>query len=200
MIGSLRGTVLERDLGAGTAIVEVGGVGYVVHVTERTLAELEPATEAFLFVHHHITEATQALYGFLARDERVAFQTLLKVNGVGPASALAIIATHPPAALVDIVANGDKAALTLVPGIGPKTAERLMVELKNRFSVPVLEQATAGGGSTAVSDVREALLGLGYTDVEVREALQELRQGGVGDADAATLLRESLKLLGARRA
>ena len=197
MIGSLRGTVLERDLAATTAIVEVGGVGYVVHVTERTLAELEPGSEAFVFVHHHITEANQALYGFLARDERVAFQTLLKVNGVGPSSALSILATHPPAALVDIVASGDKAALTLVPGIGPKTAERLMVELKNRFSIPMLDSAGAGGGgSTAVSDVREALLGLGYTDTEVRDTLRELPT----DSEASALLRDALKLLGARRA
>jgi Holliday junction DNA helicase RuvA len=195
MIGSLRGVVLERDLAASAAIVEVAGVGYVVHVTERTLAELEPATEAFVFVHHHITEANQALYGFLSRDERVAFQTLLKVNGVGPASALSILATHPPAALVDIVASGDKAALTLVPGIGPKTAERLMVELKNRFSIPLLDQAASGNGSTAVSDVREALLGLGYTDTEVRDTLRELP----ADADPAVLLRDALKLLGARR-
>ncbi|HWL43561.1 MAG TPA: Holliday junction branch migration protein RuvA [Ilumatobacter sp.] len=196
MIGSLRGTVLERDLTATTAVVEVAGVGYVVHVTERTLAELEPGSEAFVFVHHHITEANQALYGFLARDERVAFQTLLKVNGVGPSSALSILATHPPAALVDIVASGDKAALTLVPGIGPKTAERLMVELKNRFSIPILDSPTTGAGSTVVSDVREALLGLGYTDVEVRDTLRELP----ADADAAVLLREALKALGARRA
>jgi Holliday junction DNA helicase RuvA len=197
MIGSLRGDVLERDLAASTAIIEVAGVGYVVHVTERTLAELEPASAAFLFVHHHITEATQALYGFLSRDERVAFQTLLKVNGVGPSSALSILATHPPSALVDIVASGDKAALTLVPGIGPKTAERLMVELKNRFSIPVLDQASSPNGSTTVvSDVREALAGLGYGDAEIRDTLREL----ASDTDAATLLREALKSLGARRA
>ncbi len=196
MIASLRGTVLERDLGAATAVLDVGGVGYLVHVTERTLAELEPSSEAFVFVHHHITEANQALYGFLSRDERVAFQTLLKVNGVGPSSALAILATHPPAALVDIVASGDKAALTLVPGIGPKTAERLMVELKNRFSIPVLEHAGTGAGGTVVSDVREALLGLGYSDTEVRDTLRELP----ADTDAATLLREALTSLGARRA
>ena len=196
MIGSLRGTVLERDLTATTAIVEVAGVGYVVHVTERTLAELEPGSEAFVFVHHHITEANQALYGFLARDERVAFQTLLKVNGVGPSSALSILATHPPSALVDIVASADKAALTLVPGIGPKTAERLMVELKNRFSIPVLDQAGGAGGSTAVSDVREALLGLGYSDAEIRDTLRELPTTG----DASAMLREALKALGARRA
>jgi len=196
MIGSLRGVILERDLTANTVLVEVGGVGYIVHVTERTLAELEPSTEAFVFVHHHIREADQALYGFLSRDERVAFQTLLKVNGVGPALGLAVLATHPPATLVDIVAGADVAALTLVPGVGKKTAERLMVELKNRFNIPILDGAGAATGSSAVADVREALLGLGYLDTEIRDTLRELPT----DLDAAALLRDALTSLGARRA
>ena len=194
MIGSLRGEVLERGLD-GTVLIEVGGVGYVVVVSPRTLPELEPTSAVFLYVHHHIREDVQTLYGFATREERATFQTLIATHGVGPGLAMAILATHPPAALVDIVASGDKAALTLVPGIGPKTAERLMVELKNRFSIPLLDQAASGNGSTAVSDVREALLGLGYTDTEVRDTLRELP----GDADPAVLLRDALKLLGARR-
>ena len=117
MIGSLRGEILERDL-AGSVLIEVGGVGYVVHVSQRALAELEPSTTAFLYVHHHIREADQQLYGFLTRDERSTFQTLIGVHNVGPALGMAIIATHPPAALVDIVAGQDVAALTLVPGVG----------------------------------------------------------------------------------
>ena len=101
MIGSLRGEVLERDL-AGSVLIEVGGVGYVVNVSPRALAELEPSTPAFLYVHHHIREDTQQLFGFLTRDERATFQTLIATHGVGPALAMAILATHPPAALVDI--------------------------------------------------------------------------------------------------
>ena len=196
MIGSLRGEILERDLG-GTVLVEVGGVGYVVHVSQRALAELEPATSAFLHVHHHIREADQQLYGFLSRDERSTFQTLIGVHNVGPALAMSIIATHPPAALVDIVAEQDAAALTLVPGIGKKTAERLLVELKSKLSVPVLDgPAGAAGGGSAVADVREALLGLGYGDAEIRDTLRDLDSSG----DAASLLRDALKSLGARRA
>jgi Holliday junction DNA helicase RuvA len=194
MIGSLRGEVLERDL-SGAVLLEVGGVGYVVNVSQRALAELEPSTQAFLYVHHHIREDTQQLFGFLSRDERVTFQTLIGTHGVGPALAMAIIATHPPAALVDIVANQDTAALTLVPGVGKKTAERLLIELKSRLSVPVLEGA-GGGGSSVVSDVREALAGLGYGDAEIRDTLRELPSTG----DAADLLRDALKALGARRA
>jgi holliday junction DNA helicase RuvA len=197
MIGSLRGQVLERDL-AGWVLVEVAGVGYVVHVSPRALAELEPSTPAFLYVHHHIREDAQQLYGFLTRDERATFQTLISTHGVGPALAMAIIATHPPVVLVDIVANGDVAALTLVPGVGKKTAERLLIELKSRLQVPVLDAVGGGGsaGSSAVADVREALSNLGYADVEIREALRELPPGD----DASMLLRDALKLLGARRA
>jgi Holliday junction DNA helicase RuvA len=199
VIGSLRGQVLERGHD-GTVLVEVGGVGYLVTVTPRTLAELEPTVPVFLHIHHHIREDAQTLYGFLARDERSTFQVLIATHGVGPALALAILGTHGPAALVDIVANGDLASLTLVPGVGKKTAERLLVELKSRLSVPVLEMSGVGAGSatgsSAVADVREALAGLGYGTDEVREVLRELPT----DADAATLLREALKTLGARRA
>jgi Holliday junction DNA helicase RuvA len=198
VIGSLRGQVLERDLG-GWVLLEVAGVGYVVHVSPRALAELEPSAPAFLYVHHHIREDAQQLYGFLTRDERATFQTLISAHGVGPALAMAIIATHPPGALVDIVANGDVAALTLVPGVGKKTAERLLIELKSRLRVPVLDAVGGGGGtgaSSAVADVREALSNLGYADTEIRDALRELPHGD----DASVLLRDALKLLGARRA
>ena len=197
MIGSLRGEVLERDLD-GSVLIEVGGVGYVVHVSQRALAELEPSTQAFLHIHHHIREADQQLYGFLTRDERATFQTLIGVHNVGPALGMAIIATHPPTALVDIVANQDVAALTLVPGVGKKTAERLLVELKSKLSVPVLDGvgASGDGGGSAVADVREALAGLGYGENEIRDTLRELPAVD----DAAALLRDALKALGARRA
>ena len=196
MIGSLRGSVLERTTDS-TVLLEVNGVGYLVTVSHRTLAELEPSSTTFLYVHHHIREDTQQLYGFLTRDERVTFQTLIATHGVGPALAMAIIATHPPNALVDIVADGDIAALTLVPGVGKKTAERLIVELRDRLSIPVLENAgSVGAQSSAVADVREALTGLGYGSDEVRDVLRDL----ASDTDSATLLREALKSLGARRA
>ncbi len=195
MIGSLRGQVLERDLD-GSVLLEVAGVGYQVAVTERTLAELEPGAEVFLHVHHHITDATQALFGFLAKDERVTFQTLIKTNGVGPAIALAVLATHPPTALVDIVANNDTAALTLVSGIGKKTAERMMVELRDRLSLPMLDDGGGAAAGSSVAEVREALAGLGYAPDEIRDVLRELPS----DAPSATLLRDALKILGAKRA
>jgi MoxR-like ATPase len=117
MIGSLRGIVLERT-GDSTVLVEVGGVGYLVAVSPRTLAELEPSSPVFLYIHHHIREDAQMLYGFRQRDERSTFEVLIATHGIGPALAMAILGTHAPAALVDIVTTGDLAALTLVPGVG----------------------------------------------------------------------------------
>ena len=197
MIGSLRGTVLERT-DAGTALVEVGGVGYLVSLTPRTLAELEPGSPSFLYVHHHIREDSQTLFGFLHRDERTTFQVLINTHGIGPALALAILGTHSPSALVDIVATSDLGALTLVPGVGKKTAERLLVELRNRLDLPMLDHVSVGcgGGGTVLGDVREALAGLGYAQDEIRDSLRELPVSG----DASILLRDALKLLGAKRA
>jgi Holliday junction DNA helicase RuvA len=195
MIGSLRGSVLER-LDDGRVLVEVGGVGYLVTVTPRTLAELEPTSPVFLYVHHHIREDTQTLFGFLRRDERAAFDILIATHGIGPALAVAILGTHSPTALVDIVAGNDLGALTLVPGVGKKTAERLLVELRNRLSLPMLDPLSTNGSGTNVGNVREALSGLGYASEEIREAMRELPES----ASAEDLLRDALRLLGARRA
>ncbi len=190
MIGSLRGEVLEREL-TGTALVEVAGVGYIVHVTERTLAELEPGAKVFLHVHHHVTETNEALFGFLQRDERLTFQSLIKINKVGPSLAMAVLATHTPGSLVDIVAANDAGALSLVPGIGKKTAERLLVDLRGSFSLPSIEPSGSSSASSPVGEVREALAGLGYGSDEIRAVLRELPS----DADASTLLRDALKTL-----
>ena len=196
MIGSLRGGVLARNVD-GTVLLEVSGVGYLVTVSQRAIAELEPGTPAFVYVHHHIREDAQTLFGFTSRDERDTFQILLGTHGVGPAMAMAILNTHPPAALVDVVANNDAAALALTPGVGKKTAERLLVELRDRLSLPVLDAASTGNGApSAVADVRDALAMLGYGTDEIRDVLRELPS----DADSATLLRDALKTLGARRA
>ena len=99
MIGSLRGVVLERT-NDSTVLLEVNGVGYLVHVTPRTLGELEPTSKAFLYVHHHVREDAQTLYAFLDRDERKCFEVLIGTHGVGPTMAMAVLATHSPRALM----------------------------------------------------------------------------------------------------
>ena len=132
MIGSLRGVVIERNQDS-TVLLEVGGVGYLIHVTPRTLGELEPTSQAFVYVHQHIREDAQTLYGFLDRDERRTFEILIATHGVGPNMAMSILATHTPRALIDIVATNDHGALTLVSGVGRKTAN---VVLGHAFDIP----------------------------------------------------------------
>jgi holliday junction DNA helicase RuvA len=198
MIGSLRGTVLERHAD-GEVLLEVNGVGHRVQVTPRTLAELEPTATTFVYVHHHIREDAQTLYGFLSRDERDSFEALLGAHGVGPALALAILSVHAPAGLREVVATADLGSLCLVPGVGKKTAERLLVELRSRLTVSgvdVISTVNGSGGQSPLADVREALANLGYAPDEIREALREVADGD----DASALLRDALKVLGARRA
>jgi Holliday junction DNA helicase RuvA len=201
MIGSLRGTLLDR--GADEITVEVGGVGYRITVSPTTAVSLgDHGAEVFCWVHHHQREDAVTLYGFATKDERSTFEALLGAHGVGPALALAILSVHSPVALARVVAEDDVGALCLVPGVGKKTAQRLLIDLKSRLSVPDLggspvaatSSATAGPVS-ARADVRDALAGLGYTDGEVREVMADLPD----DGDAGALLRDALQRLGAAR-
>jgi Holliday junction DNA helicase RuvA len=197
MIGSLRGQLLDRSA-AGEVLVEAGGVGYRVVVPTGTLAGLGSlGSPVFLHTYLHAREAGLTLYGFATRDERVCFEGLLGAHGVGPALALALLSAHTPSSLRRALVDDDPGALTVVPGVGPKTAARLLVELKSRLDVPDLdaELTPAGNGAAARSEVRAALAGLGYGVDEVREALRRVPpEGDVGD-----LLREALRLLGTAR-
>jgi holliday junction DNA helicase RuvA len=202
MIGSLRGRLVHR--GAGEVVLDVGGIGYVVVVSPTTVVALgETGDEAFVWVHHHVREDAETLYGFSTRDEKVTFEALLGAHGVGPSMALAILSVHAPAALVRILAENDVAALCLVPGVGKKTAARLLVELKSRLDVPetgAVPAVAPGGQASAgaanpVGDVRDALAGLGYSPDEIRTATVDL----VDDGDAAALLRQALRQLASPR-
>ena len=201
MIGSLRGRLLDR--GADEVLVEVSGVGYRLVVAPTTAVALgDVGDEVFVWVHHHVREDAQTLYGFAGRDERATFEALIGAHGVGPSLALAILSVHAPAALARILADDDVAALCLVPGVGKKTAARLLVELKSRLHIPdsgAVPVAAGGNGSAGPSnahaDVREALAGLGYGPDEIRMATADLPD----DIDAAALLREALQRLATAR-
>ncbi len=196
MIGSLRGTVLERFT-PSTVLIEVAGVGYLCSVTTSTFAELEPTVSVFLHVHHHIREDAQTLFGFSSRVERDTFNILIATHGIGPAMAMAILSTYSPTALVTVVTSGDTQALTVVPGVGKKTAERLMIELNSRLNLEGISAVDAYGSvQSAAADVREALTALGYGPEEIREAMRQLTTAD----DAETMLRDALAMLGARRA
>jgi Holliday junction DNA helicase RuvA len=200
VIGSLRGRLLERS--AGEALVEVGGVGYRVTVHPATAVALgELGSEVFVHVHHHVREDAQVLYGFPTRDERDCFEALLGAHGVGPALALAILSVHAPDALRRVLGDDDIAALCLVPGVGRKTAARLLVELKSRLSVPEIDLtiSVAARGETATpsarADVRDALANLGYGPDEVRDALA----GIPDDGESSVLLKQALQTLAVAR-
>ncbi|MCZ7526134.1 MAG: Holliday junction branch migration protein RuvA [Acidimicrobiia bacterium] len=196
MIGSVRGTVLERSA-TGEAVVEVGGVGYRVLVPLGALPGLGPGQPAFLFTHLHVRDDAMVLYGFPTRDERDTFEVLIGATGVGPKLALAILSVHSPGGLRRALLDDDLDALTLVPGVGRRTAQRLLVELKARLDVPELEPSDAGAGaSSARGEVREALAGLGYGPDEVRGVLAQLPDDGAVE----DLLRDALRLLAVSRA
>jgi Holliday junction DNA helicase RuvA len=204
MIGSLRGVVLDRAArsdSAGEVLLEVGGVGYRVIVPGGTFMRMgELGAAAFVHVHTHVREDAIILYGFASRDERACFEALIGTHGVGPAVALAMLSVHAPAALRRAVASDDVDALCLVPGIGKKTAIRLLIELKARLDLDLDEPAlslvgaggvAASGPAAARQEVRAALAGLGYGHDEVREALGALPVDGTVE----DLLRVALRRL-----
>ena len=203
MIGSVRGMLLERAArgangsATGDVLVEVGGVGYRATVPTGTLANLgEPGSPVFLHTHLHVRDDALVLYGFATREERVCFEALLGAHGVGPALALSILSALSPAALRRALADDDVDALTLVPGVGRKTAARLLMELKSRLGVP--EEADDVGTAPAAAargDLRAALAGLGYGPDEVRDVVRSLPE----DGPLEDLLRQALRRLGASR-
>ncbi len=211
MIGSLRGSVVERrPLGdsAVELVVDVGGVGYRVAVSPRTAAGAggsprapagAGAGEVTLAVHTHVREGAITLYGFTDSEERRCFELLISAHGVGPALALAVLSVHRPAALSEIVVGNDVESLTLVPGVGRKTAERLLVDLRSRFEVldgPIGATAgPAGAPSPSRGDVAEALSQLGYAQEEIRSVLRDTPE----DVGAEEMLRQALHRLAPRR-
>ncbi|MFI5045589.1 MAG: Holliday junction branch migration protein RuvA [Acidimicrobiia bacterium] len=196
MIGSLRGTVLERTP-TGEVLIEVGGVGYRALVPTGALSAFAPAAPVFVFTHLHVREDALTLYAFATRDERDTFEALISATGVGPKLALAMLSVHSPNALRRAVLEDDKTALTLVPGVGARTAARMLVELKTRLAVPDLDLVAADATPSARGEVRAALANLGYGTDEVRDALGLL--DGDDDATAEEMLRAALKVLAVAR-
>jgi len=195
VIGSLRGTVLDRAIG-GEVLLEVGGVGYRVAVPSGSVAALEPGGPAFLFTHLVVREDAMSLYGFPDREQRDTFEALMSATGVGPKLALAVLSVHSPSALRRAVVEGDLDALTLVPGVGKRTAQRLMIELAAKLGTTSPDPAGVEGGPSARAEVRAALEGLGYGSEEVRYVLDALPL----DGPVEILLKEALKLLAVERA
>jgi Holliday junction DNA helicase RuvA len=173
MIASLRGTLAA--LGKGYLVVDVGGVGFQAFVP-RTLLEsgLEPGQPLALFTHLHVRENELTLYGFRTEEELGLFRLLQTVTGIGPKAALSILSALPPDRLQQALAEEDEATLARVPGIGPKTAKKLVFDLKDKVSVDLTGTAPRLAASSADVDLVAALTGLGFSLAEAQDAIRSL--------------------------
>jgi Holliday junction DNA helicase RuvA len=194
MIGSLRGKLIEKR--PNLVLLDVSGVGYQVLIPLSTFTSLGALhAEATLLVHTHVREDQLALYGFLTSREKQCFELLISASGVGPSLALKILSGMGLDELVPAIRKGDLAQLVRIPGVGRKTAERIVLELRDKLAaVDVPEVGKPATRSQLESDVASALVNLGYDERAVESAMAKSR-GTVGN-DFESLLRASLQVLG----
>jgi Holliday junction DNA helicase RuvA len=194
MIGSLRGKLVDKR--PNQVLLEVGGVGYQVQIPLSTFAALGALhDEATLLIHTHVREDQFNLFGFFTAREKHCFELLISASGVGPSLALKILSGMGIEELVPAIRKGDLAQLVRIPGVGRKTAERIVVELRDKLAaVDVREAGKPSTRSQLESDVASALVNLGYDERSVERAVDKARTSS--DSDFETLLRTSLHLLG----
>ena len=194
MIASVRGEVL--DVALDHVVIEAAGVGYKLMATPSTLATLRRGSEARLITAMIVREDSQTLYGFADSDARDLFLTLLGVSGVGPKIALATLAVYDAPTLRQALADGDITALTRVPGIGKRGAERLVLELRDKIGpVGAATSSTAVNGHAVRGPVVEALVGLGFAAKQAEEAIDKV-MANEPEATTASALRAALSILG----
>jgi Holliday junction DNA helicase RuvA len=191
MIAFVRGRVAALTL--NSAVLDVAGVGYQVFCTPGTIADLRLGTEAELATSMVVREDSQTLYGFADTDERDMFELVQTASGVGPKVAQAMLAVLPPDRLRVAIAGADHAALTMVPGIGRKGAERIILELKDRVG-PVVAMSTPAAGAWR-DQVREALQGLGWSARDADAAADAVAPEAESGAGVPMLLRSALQSL-----
>jgi Holliday junction DNA helicase RuvA len=198
VISTLRGTVLE--IGLEQAVIEVGGVGFAVKATPTTLASLRRGDEAKFATTLVVREDSLTLFGFADGQARDLFGLLQTVSGIGPRLALATLAVLEPEALRSALADGNITALTQVPGIGRKGAERLIIELRDKVGALPGAPGPADGAVVSTSAVRpavvEALLGLGFPTRQAEQAVDGVLAEPNGARDTSTVLRRALATLG----
>jgi holliday junction DNA helicase RuvA len=191
MIAHLRGRLLAKH--PNQAILETGGVGYDIAISVPTFSGLpQTGSELALHIHTHVREDQIALYGFLTPAEKQLFEKLITVSGIGPKLAITILSGMPAEEMTGAIRAGDVARLTRIPGIGKKTAERMVLELRDKLPVPTSRETTAPAARTATEeDVLSALLNLGYQRVAVEKAMTSLAR----DGSFETMFRDALSLL-----
>ena len=198
MIGCLIGEVFALE--APTVLLNVNGVGYEIDTPLSTFCQLQKGQKVTLWTHLVVREDAQQLYGFSDAQEKIIFRTLLKVNGVGPKMALGILSTLSVDMLIHTVEHGDVKTLVKVPGVGTKTAERLKIELRDRFkafSTTTVSNNTASAqiqftGNSAVAEAEAALQSLGYKPLEAQKLIQAVK---ADFTEASDIIRAALKSL-----
>lgn len=188
MIASIKGEI--QYISEYSLEVLSGSIGYKVFCPQNTLAAYSVGQKAEIFIYFHVRENAQELYGFKTREERNFFEILIGISGIGPKGALGILHAAPLDLLKKAIASGDTSVLTKVSGIGEKTAQRIMVELKGKFEDVV---TGSGGDLREGGDVIEALTGLGYTRSQAQQALREIPESVEG---VENKVKEALKVLG----
>ncbi len=194
MIGRIRGDVVATE--DEVVLVDVRGVGYEVNVTQTTLANLSATPTVELFTHQAVRDDAITLFGFPSLEERALFRLLIKVSGVGPRVAMAMLGFLPAEALTRCIADGETGLLTKVPGVGKRTAERVIVELKDRLDALPIAARESGGAVAqdhAVEDAIRALVGLGWRAAEVRDVVADAHMDGESTEE---LIRAALRRLG----
>ncbi|GAA5015844.1 Holliday junction branch migration protein RuvA [Acinetobacter puyangensis] len=201
MIGSLTGEVIYLE--APTVILNVGGVGYEVDTPLSTFCQLKKGQSATLWTHFVVREDAQQLYGFLEPQDKIIFRTLLKVNGIGARMALGILSSLSVEMLIHTIEHEDVNTLIKVPGIGKKTAERLIIELRDRFkALSKTSSATTSPDlerlqflpDTPVAEAEAALVSLGYKPIEAQKAVAAVKNSDLKNSqDSAELIRAALK-------
>lgn len=195
MITLLRGAVLSMS--ASEAVVDVGGMGFRVMATPTTLSQLRVGQEATIPTSFIVRDDSMTLYGFADEDERDTFDILIGLSGIGPKIGLAVLSVHTPDTLRGIVEREDIAALTQVPGIGRKGAQRILLELGTKLG-PATSQVEAAAPSSVTADVVAALVGLGWSEPVAAEAVKNV-EGESGPLPVSQMLKLALQKLGGKR-
>jgi len=192
MIGMLRGNVWMAE--ADRLVLDVGGVGYLLHVPVSSMAKIRQGEETVLHTHLIMREDDLSLYGFLTRDEKELFLQLLSVTGIGPKAALSILSAFSVSKIKTAIVCEDVSQLTEVPGIGGKTAKRIILELKEKIKDVDIKAGTEDLGSfIPANDTLETLLALGFSRYEARDALTRAEKRGLSSMEDQ--LKEALRLL-----
>lgn len=193
MIAYLSGTL--RQLDATRALVVTGGVGYEVHISLSTYYRLEGKKEVELEVHTHVREDALSLYGFASADEKIAFEKLISVSGIGPTLAQKILSGIDANDLAGAVARNDVRKLSTIPGVGKKTAERMCLELRDKLTLPAAAAPATPSRTSIDDDVHSALVNLGYRPKDADLALEKARGELGAEAEFSPLLKRALRHL-----